>query len=260
MSLLIQKESAKHPQEEINSVKSTDNTTENQLSSSKLKSETKNEDKKKKLPAKYKCRTCNRYYLGARMKKHLSLNPSHKVPHTSEPNDEIWKNLLDRLNTLPRHKRINKFFGEMSYILQKMRNVISTSLKSTVKENESSAYQIDDMLSLVLGIPEGKYILDPDIFQEDSISNSNSRDNNSRNTFDSEHSAQTSLLNLLDTGQVSFDTTDSANSSEAVMCVDQLVNERLKTLTGVELSGPSTANTSQNLTLDLSLDMFSYAS
>lgn len=219
-------------------------------------------EKRKKLSTKYQCKTCKRYYLGrVRMKRHLNLNPDHKVPIKFEPNDETWKNLLERTSKVPKHEQSAKFLGELSYLLQKARNVVPISLKPVVDDSES--YHIDTMLSSLLGIPEGKYTIDLNALNEEKEDSSHFNVNHDRILFDSENSAQTSLLNLLDTGQVTFDTSEVVNNSEAVMCVDQLVNERLNSLTGVELSEPpvpSPPTNPQNLSLDLSLDMFSYTS
>lgn len=206
------------------------------------------------------------------MKKHLKLNPDHKVPNKYESDNQLWLDLLERTYNAPINEQVSTFIGELSHILEKVRNLVPTGLKPIINDKDPNTFQIDNMLSSLLGVSEGKYILDINVLNgSNKIGTQNDKpvsDNsilNSIDTFmddksmnDTENSSQTSLLNLLDTGQVHFDS-ELANSSEAVRSVDQLVNERLKTLTD-EINPLLSSNLASNITLDLSMDMFPYTS
>lgn len=237
--------------------------------------------KRKIASTKYRCKTCHRFYLGkAKMKKHLKLNPDHKVPKKYEPDNQLWLDLLERTYNAPKTEQVKVFIGELSNILEKVKNLVPKGLKPLQNESNPNSFKIDSTLSMLLGVSEGKYILDIDV-----LNGSNSLPHQEKVSTDlsilgtinsipmdslldekildsSESVVQTSLLNLLDTGQVHFDT-ENSNTFDAVRCVDQLVNERLKILTDIVELNPihcSSSLSPPNITLDLSMDMFPYTS
>lgn len=211
------------------------------------------------------------------MKKHLKLNPDHKVPKKYESDNQLWLDLLERTYNAPKIEQVNVFIGELTHILEKVKNLVPKGLKPLLSDSDPNSFKIDSTLSTLLGVSEGKYIFDINVLNGSNIQEKNSNTDigiletinsipietliDEKALDSSDNAVQTSLLNLLDTGQVHFDT-DSSNTSEAVRCVDQLVNERLKILTDVELNPTHTSSSLSppNITLDLSMDMFPYTS
>lgn len=258
-----------------------------------IRAEIKSKGRKRNISSQYRCTTCKKAYLGrVKMSKHLQLNPTHIAPSINSVSEEnnVWLDLIKRLNSMPKDFQHRILFEEFVHFLHKAREMIPSLLKP-VTETDSSIV-VDQLISKSLGIPEGFYTFventstNISINKEQNLSHFNSQiekvlknntthseTNQNKNLISSEmselnflqqnkktdydnRSSDTSndqsnlLLNLLDSGQVTFDSA----SSDDVVNMEQLINERLKTLT----DGVLEHNNSQSLNLDLSLDMFSY--
>lgn len=126
--------------------------------------------KRRICSTKYKCKTCNKYYLGkVRMRKHLQNNPDHIVPKKYEPYNRLWLDLLERIRNVQRAEQVATFLGELSYVLQKVKILVPKALHPVLKKDEYNFGIVDSKISTTLGIPEGKYTLDIDILEDDTL-------------------------------------------------------------------------------------------
>lgn len=259
-----------------------------------ISTEIKSNKRKRNISSQYRCTTCKKAYLGRiKMSKHLQLNPTHIAPSINSVSDEnnAWLDLIKRLKSVPKNYQPRILFEEFVNFLNKAREIIPSLLKPV---NESdSCIVVDQLISNSLGIAKGCYtfvdntvtniLINQDqnvchfnseigkgLKNDSTVSDASNQNKNmissdinehnflhqNKKTDDDNRSSDTSndqsnlLLNLLDSGQVTFDSA----SSDDVVNMEQLINERLKTLT----DGVIDHSSSQSLNLDLSLDMFSY--
>lgn len=166
----------------------------------------------------------------------MRLFPDHGPPRIQSSPKTLWDTAIKTASKAPVGNRGIKLLKDVQSLIDNLVK-IKTDLLRPVDE-KGIKFEVDENLSHILRISPGSYSIN-----DDALDRLNKKD------LESE-------LNLDD---------EVIESTDDMMSVDQLVNERLYSLTAGELSVPidstdqiSIPNESTALNIDLSLDLFQF--
>lgn len=130
--------------------------------------------KKRKISSQFRCKFCEKVYLGkTKMNNHYKLYPNHK-PQPSENESNLFSHLL----SLVRQKRTNKgmadtFFSELSsfvMLCEKLTPKLITSENSNMQAHQNThSHVVDKNSASLLRINPGTYTLNMDIFRNSNM-------------------------------------------------------------------------------------------
>lgn len=123
--------------------------------------------RERKIPSQYKCKKCNKIYLGYnRMARHLESFPDHgvisdlfqmKVKNLQTYDDTLFEYLIKKIRKTPPENRARQFFDEISNLTRR----IQLLMPKLITENSDCPIEyIDQEMMKVLNIPSGKYFID----------------------------------------------------------------------------------------------------
>lgn len=192
---------------------------------------------KRFVASQIRCTTCNKAYLGrSRLERHLRLFPDHGPPRMQSNTKTLWDTAIKTVSKVPVGNRGVKLLKDVQSLIDNLLKIKSDLLRPV--DEKPIKFEVDENLSHILRISPGSYSIN-----DDALDSLNKKD------LESE-------LNLDD---------EVIESTDDMMSVDQLVNERLYSLTAGELSVPidstdqiSIPNESTALNIDLSLDLFQF--
>lgn len=130
--------------------------------------------KERKIPSQYKCKNCNKIYLGySRMARHLESFPDHgdiselfqmKVKNSQTYDDSLFQYLIKKIRKTPRENRARIFFDEIANFTRR----IQMLMPKLVTENaECPIEYVDQEKMKILNIPTGKYFIDMEVLNDD---------------------------------------------------------------------------------------------
>lgn len=130
--------------------------------------------RERKIPSQYKCKKCNKIYLGYnRMARHLESFPDHgdlselfqmKVKNLQTYDDTLFQYLIKKIRKIPRENRARQFFDEISNLTRRIQLLVP----KLITENTECPFEyIDHEMMKVLNIPTGKYFIDMEALNND---------------------------------------------------------------------------------------------
>ncbi|KAK5647041.1 hypothetical protein RI129_005505 [Pyrocoelia pectoralis] len=117
--------------------------------------------RKRSISSQFRCPQCKKAYLGNnKMLRHFEKHPDHKPAsdYYKARYDDTWNYLIDISNKNPAGQRGLKFCQELISLLNNIR-VVAKSLFKNPTGLDKNLFFVDGMLSNVLGIDSGNYVL-----------------------------------------------------------------------------------------------------
>lgn len=123
--------------------------------------------KKRKIPAQYRCPKCKKAYLGrTKILEHLKKNPSHGPMHQNEDKHfEVWNYLVSITQKCPSSERGPKFCQELSNLLHNL--VLLTNALFKKLGSAANEVEVDKVLGNAIGLSPGTYYFDDNNLYKD---------------------------------------------------------------------------------------------
>ncbi|XP_022908010.1 uncharacterized protein [Onthophagus taurus] len=126
--------------------------------------------KKRNIPPRYRCPTCNKAYLGkAKILNHFEKHPDHGSisPNVTFKNTATWDFLISTAQKF-KGSKVTKFCDELTTLIENAKKIAKYLFKPFKEDQES--YIIKNELAAIFGIKEGTYGLDEsELFKDISL-------------------------------------------------------------------------------------------